>query len=407
MGSHMPSGLNTGDSAWLMVSTAMVLLMTPGLAFFYGGMVRSKNMLSMLYMSFISISVVTILWFLYGYGIAFGEDAGGLGLIGWGDWRLGHIAPTALQGAIPKQIYVCFQLTFAIITVALISGSIAGRARFGPWILFVVVWVTVVYLPIAHWVFADSGWLSEWGVMDFAGGLVVELNSGVSGLAMALVLGRGIAFRRGAGPRPGNIPFVLLGLGLLWFGWFGFNAGSALTDGALATRAFVSTMIAGCAGMLAWRTLEWLRFRHLTKLGSTSGALAGLVAITPSCAFVSVEGAFAVGVVAALVCTYAVELKLVAGYDDTLDVAGIHGAGGIVGVVALGFLSTGWERGAPGLFYGGPASVLGKQVVAVLAVAAYAFAVTYLVGTIIDRLFRMRTTEEEQARGMDAAFADE
>ncbi|WP_190850943.1 ammonium transporter [Actinomadura sp. RB99] len=402
----MSTGLNTGDSAWLMVSTAMVLLMTPGLAYFYGGMVRSKNMLTMLYMSFISISLVTVLWFLYGYGLTFGKDAGGAGLIGWGDWRLGHIAPTALQGRIPEQIYACFQLTFAIITVALISGSIAGRARFGPWMLFVVVWVTLVYIPVAHWVFAGSGWLNRWGVMDFAGGLVVELNSGISGLAMALVLGPGVAFRRREGPRPGNIPFVLLGLGLLWFGWFGFNAGSALADGALATRAFVSTMIAGSAGMLTWRLVEWLRFRRLTRLGSTSGALAGLVAITPSCAFVSVEGAFLIGVVAAVVCTYAVELKLVAGYDDTLDVTGIHGAGGAVGVLSLGFLATGWDRGAAGLFYGGSASVLGKQAVAVAAVGCYAFLVTFAIGKVIDRLFRMRTTEAEQAAGMDAAFAD-
>ncbi|QXJ22320.1 ammonium transporter [Actinomadura graeca] len=402
----MSAGLNTGDSAWLMTSTAMVLLMTPGLAFFYGGMVRSKNMLTMLYMSFICISLVTLLWFLYGYGMAFGKDAGDAGLIGWGDWRLGHVSPDALRGAIPEQIYACFQLTFAIITVALISGSIAGRARFGPWILFVIVWVTLVYVPVAHWVFSSSGWLNEWGVMDFAGGLVVELNSGISGLAMALVLGPGVAFRRREGPRPGNVPFVLLGLGLLWFGWFGFNAGSALNDGALATRAFVSTMIAGCSGMLTWRLLEWLRTRHLTQLGSASGALAGLVAITPSCAFVSAEGAFAIGVVAAIVCTYAVELKLVAGYDDTLDVTGIHGAGGIVGIVSLGFLATGWDQGSPGLFYGGSVSVLGKQVVAVLAVAAYAFAVTYVIGKVIDRFFRMRMTDEEQAKGTDVNFVE-
>src|SRR5437868_545112 len=400
----MSGGLNTGDSAWLMVSTAMVLLMTPGLAFFYGGMVRSKNMLTMVYMSFVCISLVTILWFLYGYGIAFGKDAGGAGLIGWGDWRLGNITPSALQGAIPKQVYVCFQLTFAIITVALISGSIAGRARFGPWIVFVVVWTSLVYLPIAHWVFSSDGWLNKWGVLDFAGGLVVELNSGISGLALAIVLGPGIAFRRGEGPRPGNVPFVLLGLALLWFGWFGFNAGSALGDGALATRAFVSTFIAGCSGMLTWRLVEWLRTRHLSQLGSASGALAGLVAITPSCAFVSVEGAFAIGVIAALVCTYAVELKLVAGYDDTLDVTGIHGAGGIVGLLSLGFFATGWEKGPAGLFYGGSASVLGKQVVAVLAVGAYAFLGTFNIRKLIDGLFRMRMTPEEQAEGTRAKF---
>lgn len=402
----MSTGLNTGDSAWLMISTAMVLLMTPGLAFFYGGMVRAKNLLTMLYMSFICISLITVVWFLYGYGLAFGPDAGGHGLIGWGDWRLGHVGPDALQGRIPEQMYACFQLTFAIITVALISGSIAGRARFGPWMLFAVLWTTAVYLPIAHWVFAPTGWLNKWGVMDFAGGLVVELNSGISGLALALVLGRGVEFRWGHGPRPGNVPFVLLGLGLLWFGWFGFNAGSALSDGALATRAFVSTMIAGCAGMLTWRLIEWLRIRHLTRLGSASGALAGLVAITPSCAFVSVEGAFAIGVIAAAVCTYAVELKLVAGYDDTLDVTGIHGAGGIVGILSLGFLATGWDQGSPGLFYGGSVSVLGKQAVAVLAVGAYAFTATYLIGTLVDRLTRMHMTDEEQALGTDARFAE-
>ncbi|MEV4253217.1 ammonium transporter [Spirillospora sp. NPDC049652] len=398
----MPLGSNTGDSAWLMVSAAMVLLMTPGLAFFYGGMVRSKNLLTMLYMSYICISLVTVLWFLYGYGLAFGPDHAGL--FGWGNWAIRDIAPITLHGRIPALIYVCFQATFAIITVALISGSIAGRARFGPWILFVVVWVTLVYIPIAHWVFSGSGWLAKWGVMDFAGGLVVELNSGISGLAMALVLGRGVAFRRGDGPRPANVPYVMLGLGLLWFGWFGFNAGSALNDGALAVRAFTSTMVAGCAGMLTWRLAEWFRTRHLTRMGSASGALAGLVAITPSCAFVSIVGAFVIGIVAALVCTYAVELKLVAGYDDTLDVTGIHGAGGIVGVLGLGFLATGWRYGSAGLFYGGGVSLLGKQLVAVIVVGVYAFVVTFAIGKVVDRLFRMRMTDKEQAAGSDTEF---
>ncbi|MFC5185969.1 ammonium transporter [Actinomadura harenae] len=398
----MPFGLNTGDSAWLMVSTAMVLLMTPGLALFYGGMVRSKNMLTMLYMSYICISLVTVLWFLYGFGLAFGKDHGGL--LGWGDWALRDITPFALHGRIPLLIYVCFQATFAIITVALISGSIAGRARFGPWIVFVVAWVTLVYIPIAHWVFSGSGWLNKWGVLDFAGGLVVEINSGIAGLAMALVLGKGIAFRRGEGPRPANIPWVMLGLGLLWFGWFGFNAGSALNDGATAVRAFASTLVAGCAAMLTWRLVEWIRTRHLTRMGSASGALAGLVAITPSCAFVSVTGAFVIGIVAALVCTYAVELKLVAGYDDTLDVTGIHGAGGIVGVLALGFLATGWRHGPAGLFYGGGVSLLGKQIVAVIVVGVYTFVVTFAIGKVVDALFRMRMTDKEQQEGTDTEF---
>ncbi|GGO80516.1 ammonium transporter [Nonomuraea cavernae] len=388
----------------MLVSTAMVLLMTPGLAFFYGGMVRSRNLLTMLYMSFICISLVTVVWFAYGFGLAFGTDAGGVGLIGWSNFP--GMAPTEVFGRIPIYVYAAFQATFAIITVALISGSIAGRARFGPWIAFVVVWITLVYTPIAHWVFAQSGWLSKWGVMDFAGGLVVELNSGIAGLAMALVLGRGVAFRRQEGPRPGNIAYVMLGLGLLWFGWFGFNAGSALTDGATAARAFVSTMIAGCSAMLTWRLLEWIRFRHLTKVGSASGALAGLVAITPSCAFVNPVGAFFIGIIAAIVCTYAVEMKFVVGYDDTLDVTGIHGVGGIVGLLSLGFFATGELRGVPGLFHGGSVAVLGKQAVAIVVVGVYSFVLTYAIGYVIDRLFRMRMTDEEQEQGADRNFAE-
>ncbi|MDL4775844.1 MULTISPECIES: ammonium transporter [Thermomonosporaceae] len=403
----MGSGINTGDSAWMLVSTAMVLLMTPGLAFFYGGMVRGKNLLTTLYMSFTCISLITVVWFIYGYGLTFGKDLGGAGLIGWSDFRFAHISPQDLHQQIPTYIFACFQLTFAIITVALISGSIAGRARYGPWILFGVVWFTLVYAPVAHWVFDDSGWLNKWGVQDFAGGLVVEINSGIAGLALALALGPGISFRRKEGPRPGNIPFVLLGLGLLWFGWFGFNAGSALTDGAVAARAFVSTMIAGCAGMLTWRLLEWIRSRHLTKLGSTSGALAGLVAITPSCAYVNVEGAFIIGIVAAIVCTFAVELKLVLGYDDTLDVTGIHGAGGMVGILLIGFLSTGELTGTAGLFHGGSAALLGKQAVAIVVVALYTFVVTFIIGKVIDKVFRMRETEEEQRVGADAKFVEE
>ncbi|GAA4996597.1 ammonium transporter [Actinopolymorpha pittospori] len=390
----------------MLASTAMVLLMVPGLALFYGGMVRSKNLLTMLYMSFICISLVTIVWFAYGYGLAFGKDVGGTGIIGGSHFLLTGISPGQAYERIPTYVYAAFQATFAIITVALISGSIAGRARFGAWIIFVVVWISLVYAPIAHWVFAPSGWLYRWGVMDFAGGLVVELNSGIAGLALALVLGRGIGFRRHEGPRPGNIAFVMLGLGLLWFGWFGFNAGSALTDGALAARAFVSTLIAGSSGMLAWRLLEWIRLRHLTRLGSASGALAGLVAITPSCAFVDVAGAFFIGAIAAMVCAYAVEMKLVLGYDDTLDVAGIHGAGGIVGVLLLGFFATGELRGTAGLFYGGSASVLGKQGVAIVVVGVYAFVATHVIGTVVDKLFRMHMTQEEQLRGSDEAFPE-
>ncbi|GAA3940822.1 ammonium transporter [Actinomadura viridis] len=398
----MPRGLNTGDSAWVLVSFAMVLLMTPGLAFFYGGMARSKNLVSVLYMSFVSIAVVSVIWFAYGYGIAFGPDLGGVGLLGWGDWQFFKTTPSLLHREIPLYVYSVFQLTFAIITIALVSGSVANRVRIGPWMIFGAVWVTLVYLPVAHWVFSDTGWLSKWGVLDFAGGLVVELNSGIAGLALAVALGPGINFRKEEPPRPKNVPFVLLGLGLLWFGWFGFNGGSALTDGPLAANAVANTMMCGCVAMLVWMLVERMRYKRFSRLGGATGAVAGLVAITPACGYVNLFGATIIGVVVAIVCTYAVEVKTVVGYDDTLDVVGIHAAGGIVGIVALGFLATG-QYGDPtaGLVYGGSVSLLGKQVVGVLAVGFYCFVVTFAIGKIIDRLFRMRPTPEEEAAGLD------
>ncbi|GHH62718.1 ammonium transporter [Streptosporangium violaceochromogenes] len=402
----MPTGLNTGDSAWVLVSTAMVLLMTPGLAFFYGGMVRSKNVFSMLFMSFVSISLVTILWFAYGYGLVFGPDAGGLGLIGFGDFRFANVTPTDLTGAVPTYAYALFQLTFAIITVALISGSVAGRIRVGPWMIFSVVWVTLVYFPVAHWVFATSGWIHRMGTLDFAGGLVVELNSGMAGFALAVAMGPGVRFRRGEPPQPSNIPLVMLGLALLWFGWFGFNGGSAMNDGPTAVTAFLSTMIAGCAGMLTWMLLEWSRARRLSKLGSATGAVAGLVAITPSCAFVNAEGALVIGIVAALLCSMAVEWKFVLGYDDTLDVVGVHGMGGIVGTLLIGLFSTGVLRTA-GLFYGGGWALLGKQALSIVVVGVYSFVVTFVIGKVVDRLFRLKETEAEQLAGSDLQFGQE
>ncbi|MEV0972639.1 ammonium transporter [Microtetraspora glauca] len=402
----MPIGLNTGDSAWVLVSTAMVLLMTPGLAFFYGGMVRAKNVFSMVFMSFVSISIVTIIWFGYGYGLAFGKDAGGLGLIGWGDFRFADVLPTDLTGRVPTYAFALFQLTFAIITVALISGSVAGRIRVGPWMVFSLLWSTVVYSPVAHWVFDRTGWINKMGTLDFAGGLVVELNSGMAGLALAIALGPGIRYRRREPPEPSNIPMVMIGLALLWFGWFGFNGGSAMADGRVAVNAFANTFIAGCSGMLTWMAVEWFRKRRLSKLGSGTGAVAGLVAITPSCAYVNVEGAFAIGIFAALVCSFAVQWKFVLGYDDTLDVVGVHGAGGVVGLLALGFFSTGF-LGSAGLFYGGGGALLGKQVLAILAVMFYTFVVTYLLGKLVDRTLRLKETEEEQLAGSDLQFGTE
>ncbi|MFD9945451.1 ammonium transporter [Nonomuraea sp. NPDC059023] len=399
----MADGLNTGDSAWVLVSFAMVLLMTPGLALFYGGMVRAKNVISVLYMSFVSIAVVTVIWFLYGYGLAFGRDLGGAGLIGWGDWEFFEVSPSVPYGRIPLYVFSLFQLVFAIITLALISGAVANRVRLGPWMVFGVVWMTLVYVPIAHWVFSKGGWINRWGVLDFAGGLLVELNSGVAGLALALVLGPSVRFRREGPPQPENIPMVMTGMGLLWFGWFGFNGGSALTDGALAANAVTNTMMCACVAMIVWMLLERRRFGRFSRLGGTTGALAGLVAITPACGYVNLLGATVIGIVAAVVCSYAVEIKTTVGYDDTLDVVGIHGAGGIVGLVLLGFFATG-QYGSPiaGLFFGGSIALLGKQIVAILAVGAYSFVLTFLIGKAVDRLFRLRASASEQAEGLDS-----
>ncbi|GGP97291.1 ammonium transporter [Streptosporangium pseudovulgare] len=398
----MKYGLNTGDSAWVLVSFAMVLLMTPGLALFYGGMARAKNLVSVLYMSFVSIAVVTVIWFVYGFGLAFGDDVGGLGLIGWGEWEFFKTTPSVLRGVIPMYVFSLFQLVFAIITLALVSGSVANRVRLGPWMVFGAVWVTLVYLPVAHWVFSKDGWLNRWGVLDFAGGLVVELNSGIAGLALALVLGPSLSFRREGPPEPKNIPLVMAGMGLLWFGWFGFNGGSALTDGALAANAVVNTMMCGCVAMLVWMLFERVRFGRFSRLGGTTGALAGLVAITPACGYVNLFGATIIGIVVAVVCTYAVEVKTTVGYDDTLDVVGIHGAGGIVGVVLLGFFATGkYAKPIAGLFYGGSVSLLGKQVVAVLAVACYTFVLTYLIGKVVEVLFTFRPSPHEETAGLD------
>ncbi|WP_055586633.1 ammonium transporter, partial [Peterkaempfera griseoplana] len=319
----MPTGIDTGDTAWLLASTALVLLMTPGLALFYGGMVRTKSVLNMIMMSFASIAVVTVVWLLAGYTLAFGPDMGGWGLLG-GLQHLGMrgITPTSVTGHVPTLLFAAFQLTFAVITVALISGAIADRARFGAWVAFTAVWTLLVYVPVAHWVFSPGGWiLHRLGALDFAGGTVVEVNCGASGLALALLLGPRLGFRKEA-MRPHNLPLVLLGAGLLWFGWFGFNGGSALGANGLAAAALMNTQAAGCTGLLGWLMVEKRRDGHATTLGAASGAVAGLVAITPSCGSVDILGALLIGLAAGVVCSYAVSWKYRLGYDDSLDVVG-------------------------------------------------------------------------------------
>ncbi|WP_323183348.1 ammonium transporter [Streptomyces sp. NBC_00038] len=394
--------IDTGDTAWLLAATALVLLMTPGLALFYGGMVRTKSVLNMLMMSFVSIALVTVVWLAAGYSLAFGDDAFG-GLIG----GLKHagmagIGPDSVQGTVPTILFATFQLTFAIITAALISGAIADRAKFGAWLVFVPLWALLVYVPVAHWVWGPGGWiLDSLGALDFAGGLPVEVTSGASGLALCLVLGPRLGFKKDA-MRPHNLPMVMLGAGLLWFGWFGFNAGSALGANGLAAAAFLNTLTAGCTGLLGWLFVEQRRDGHPTTLGAASGAVAGLVAITPSCGSVSLLGALVIGLAAGLVCSYAVSWKFKLNYDDSLDVVGVHLVGGVIGTVLIGVFATeSMTGGAEGLLYGGGLGQLGRQLVAVVAVGAYAFVVTYGIGKLIDRVIGLRADEEQEQTGLD------
>ncbi|WP_328901031.1 ammonium transporter [Streptomyces sp. NBC_00441] len=395
-------GLDTGDTAWLLAATALVLLMTPGLALFYGGMVRTKSVLNMLMMSFVSIALVTVVWLVAGYSLVFGDDAFG-GLVG-GLEHLGlaDIGPDALTGGVPTLLFTTFQLTFAIITAALISGAVADRTKFAAWLVFVPLWTLLVYAPVAHWVWGPGGWIKDsLGALDFAGGLVVEIASGASGLALALVVGPRIGFRKDA-MRPHNLPMVMLGAGLLWFGWLGFNGGSALAANGLAAASMLNTVVAGCTGLLGWLFVEQQRDGHPTTFGAASGAVAGLVAITPACGTVSILGGAVVGLAAGVVCSYAVAWKFRFGYDDALDVVGVHLVGGVVGTLLIGLFATAaMTGGAEGLFYGGGAAQLLKQAVAVVAVAAYTFLVTYGIGKAIDRLMGLRASSEEEVTGLD------
>jgi Amt family ammonium transporter len=393
--------IDPAATAWLLAATAMVLLMTPGLAIFYGGMVRTTGVLNMIMMCFSAIPLCTVAWLLVGYSVAFSDDAGG-GLVG----NLAHfgmlgIDPTTARGPVPELLFATFQLGFTIVTAALVCGAIADRARFAAWVVFVPLWTVAVYAVIAHWVWGPGGWLFEFGVLDYAGGLVVEIVSGMSALALALVLGPRIGFKKDA-MRPHNLPFVLLGAGLLWFGWFGFNAGSALAANGMASAVFLNTLVAGCLGMLGWITVERLRDGRPTTFGAASGVIAGLVAITPSCGTVNTLGAFIVGLAAGVVCSYAVGLKFRFGYDDSLDVVGVHFVGGVVGVLLIGLLATEvMTGGAQGLFYNGGFALLGKQALAAVVVAAYAFVVSYVLAKVIDLVMGFRITAEDETTGVD------
>jgi ammonium transporter, Amt family len=392
--------IDPAATAWLLISTALVLLMTPGLAIFYGGMVRTTGVLNMIMMSFIAIPLVTVAWLLVGYSLAFSDGPtsliGGLSHVG-----MRGIGPDTAHGPVPELLYVTFQLSFAIITAALVSGAIADRARFAAWMVFVPVWSIVVYAVVAHWVWAPGGWLFKMGVLDYAGGFVVEIVSGSSALALALVLGPRIGFKVDA-MRPHNLPFVLLGVGLLWFGWFGFNAGSALAADGMAAAVFLNTLVAGCLGMLGWLSVEQIRDGKPTTFGAASGVVAGLVAITPSCGTVNTVGAAVVGLAAGVVCSFAIGLKFKLNYDDSLDVVGVHFVGGVVGVLLIGLLATEvMTGGAQGLFYGGGLAQLGLQALATVAVAGYAFSVSYVLAKLIDRFMGFRLSAEDEASGVD------
>jgi Amt family ammonium transporter len=424
---------DTGDTAWMLASSALVLLMTPGLAFFYGGMVRAKGVLNMLMMSISAMGVVTVLWVLFGYSMAFGNDVGNFmgnpmqyfglkGLIGGNavaavaaDPATGTAAVDAtniaLFGTIPQTVFVAFQLMFAIITVALVSGAVADRLKFGSWLVFAGLWATFVYFPVAHWVFAFDGYTGEHGgwianklkAIDFAGGTAVHINSGVAGLALCLVLGKRKGWP-GAPMRPHNLPFVMLGAGLLWFGWYGFNAGSATNSGGIAGSTFITTTVATATAMLAWLLTEKIRDGHPTTLGAASGIVAGLVVITPSCSSVNVLGALAIGAIGGCLCALAVGLKFKFGFDDSLDVVGVHMVGGLTGTILIGFFATKTAPAAvDGLFYGGGPDQLWKQLIGAFAVLIYSFVVTTILAYILKFTLGLRLDEEDEHNGIDEA----
>ncbi|KAA0081197.1 ammonium transporter [Mycolicibacterium sp. P9-64] len=424
---------DSGDTAWMLASAALVLLMTPGLAFFYGGMVRAKGVLNMLMMSISAMGVVTVLWVLFGYSMAFGNDVGNVvgnpmqyfglkGLIGGNavaavaaDPATGTAAVDAtniaLFGTIPQTVFVAFQLMFAIITVALVSGAVADRLKFGSWLVFAGLWATFVYFPVAHWVFAFDGYTGETGgwianklkAIDFAGGTAVHINSGVAGLALCLVLGKRKGWP-GSPMRPHNLPFVMLGAGLLWFGWYGFNAGSATNSGGIAGSTFVTTTVATAAAMLAWLLTEKIRDGHPTTLGAASGIVAGLVVITPSCSSVNVLGALAIGAIGGCLCALAVGLKFKFGFDDSLDVVGVHMVGGLTGTILIGFFATKTAPAAvDGIFYGGGPDQLWKQLIGAFAVLIYSFVVTTILAYILKFTIGLRLDEEDEHNGIDEA----
>ena len=412
--------MDQGNTAFILIAAAFVLLMTPGLAFFYGGLVKAKSVISMMMMSFGALGLIGVLWVVFGYAIAFPGAEGTLfpWAIDWSAIGLESLLETPEGAAFPPLAFVCFQATFAILTVALVSGAIADRAKFGAWMIFAGVWATVVYFPVASWVFnfglADDGsfeyggWITHGlqetfgvGAIDFAGGTAVHINAGAAALALALVLGKRVGFQKGVHV-PHNPPFVLLGAGLLWFGWFGFNAGSELAADNTAAVAFINTIAAPAAALLAWLVVEKIKDGKPTSVGAASGAVAGLVAITPACASVDPIWAIVLGIIAGAVCALAIELKFKLGFDDSLDVVGIHLVGGLIGTLYLGFFANG-----TGLFMGGDATQLLVQAIAAFTVLIYSFVLAFVIGFAIEKTIGFRVKNEDEIAGIDTVVHGE
>lgn len=393
--------IDTGDTAWLIISTALVMLMTPALALFYGGMVRSKNLLATVMQSFISLGIVSILWVAYGYSLSFGPDFHHI--IGNLDWFMLNNVTTepyaAYSATIPHQLFMLFQMMFAVITPALITGAFAERFKFKTYIIFLVMWFTVVYCPIAHWVWGQGGWIKELGGLDFAGGLVVHIASGMSALVATLMIGKRIGWKKDP-LHPHNLSLTILGASLLWFGWFGFNAGSALAANGLAVKAFLTTQLSAAAAALGWIVVEWKRYGKPTALGIASGAVAGLVSITPAAGFVSPFWSIVIGFIGGAICYFAVQSKFKLNVDDSLDAVGIHGVGGIWGSVATAlFASTG--------VIAGNWHLLGVQMISVVSVILYSLFMTFVIIIILDKVMGLRVTEDEEMLGLDISLHGE
>jgi ammonium transporter, Amt family len=395
--------IDTGDTAWLLISTALVMLMTPGLALFYGGMVRQKNVLGTLMQSFIALGIVTVQWVLIGYSLAFGPDIGHvIGGLQWAGLHGVGLEPNADYAAtVPHQAFMIFQMMFAVVTPALITGAFAERFKFSTYLVFVLAWTTLVYAPLAHWVWGVGGWIHNLGALDFAGGLVVHISSGVSALAAALIVGK----RKGHGHDympPHNMTMTLMGASILWFGWFGFNGGSALSSGALATSAFVVTHIAAASAAVSWIMIEWAMRGKPTMLGAASGCVAGLVAITPASGFVGPLPGLLIGLGAGVLCYYGVNVKNKFGFDDSLDAVGVHGVGGTFGALATGLFASKVinPAGADGLFFGN-ASLLGIQAISIIAAVVFAFGMTWIILKVLDATMGLRVNPEQELEGLD------